>query len=255
MSICLWFQAQKMESEKCGVQKLFTIAASGGGVECYMAKGWVYYRVLSGQYTEPSDGANAMQLLQVVPGQWTFLGISHEPQKKLTSSHLYVYHNNEQPKQRTLNFPQVSANSAVEKFAIGADFFGKIETVLLMNSASSKVKTIQQFHIQGLQGFAQIKNLTHTLEKHVDKLMAVLIPERVHDTTVHDLVGDYHGVLQPRTGAISANLQVKVAELGGLNLVLCLIALADDKTFPICLQLLNLLLRNRLPVPSPIIYA
>lgn len=81
------------ENNYCA-QKLISVHGKGqnegGGLECFVLKDAVYYRVLPANYSEPTMSSGIICLGQFKQGM-NFIGLSHENPRTFGSSHLTVF--------------------------------------------------------------------------------------------------------------------------------------------------------------------
>ncbi|CAD8211533.1 unnamed protein product [Paramecium octaurelia] len=208
---CIWIQVENINYElfneqNMGVQKIISVHGQGqqggGGLECFILRGSVYYRIIPAIYQEPDNGAI---LIGQLKNGMNFIGISHECQKKFTSSHLTLYFNNEQPKSMTLDFPRLNQTIALTRFTICENLLGTAQCIIIMNQSSTKIKTIQSVYGQLPMDFKQLKTLPACLDKYFERIMSIYIPEFTDGNHVIDVMGNCNATLLNKSGAVMAD--------------------------------------------------
>ncbi|CAD8127801.1 unnamed protein product [Paramecium sonneborni] len=254
IGFCIWFSVEKINYDQfnennIGVQKILSIHAqgseNGGGIECFIMRGSVYYRIINKQYKEPEMGQGVMYIGQLKDGQ-NFLAISHEPKKTFSSSHLTILFNKEQQCKTTFEFPRLNSNLPMTRFSICENLFGTSTCIILMSQSSSKINLIQQVYGQQQQmDYNLLKSLQSTLDKYFDRIMSIYIPEFSSGNRIADLMGNFNAILQSNSGFVIADKN-KFNQFGGFKLFYALLHISANyqDQITIMFEVMNIILKN-----------
>ncbi|CAD8082084.1 unnamed protein product [Paramecium primaurelia] len=250
---CIWINVENViydQFNECnlGVQKIVSVHAqgttNGGGIECFIMRGSVYYRIIGNEYQEPQMGQGTLFIGNLKDGQ-NFIGISHEPQKTFSSSHLTIHFNNEQLNSKLIELPRLNQNARITRFNICENLFGTSTCIIIMNQSSTKIKTIQSVYGQQLMDYNKLKTLQACLDKYFDRIMAIYIPEFTNGNRIFDIIGNNEAILQKNTGYVVADKN-KFNQFGGFKLFNALLHLACNNPDHIIImfEIINMILKN-----------
>ncbi|CAD8199091.1 unnamed protein product [Paramecium octaurelia] len=260
IGFCIWFNVENVNYDQFnennfGVQKILSIHAqgktNGGGVECFIMRGSIYYRIIGNEYQEPQMGQGTLFIGQLKDGL-NFLGISHEPQKTFSSSHLSIlFNNNEQQSSKLFEFPRLNQNARITRFTICQNFFGTSSCIIVMNQSSTKIKTIQSVYGQQQMDYNKLKTLQACLDRYFDRIMSIYIPEFASGTRIIDIMGNHEAILQNRSGFVVAEKN-KFNQFGGFKLFYALLHLAANYPEHIAtmFEIVNIILKNNYQLQS-----